>query len=224
MFVTDSDQRDFRAQFYAIIILFVTHTSNLENHIYYTISSATVADFTVKGSKFISYSFPVSSIEFIKLHLDEVKKLHPKAVHHCYAYRLSKQQFRANDDGEPSGTAGRPILGQIDSKRLTNTLVVVVRYFGGVLLGTSGLVSAYKKAAHDCLAAAKVISCDYVDSYQVDFAFEGLEQVMSFMKKRNIQIIEKQLELNCSIKISMPIKHLEELENELSTISTISKI
>src|SRR5215510_1222086 len=126
---------------------------------YYTIEKEATAEFKDRGSKFIGYAFPVSSVEGFKEKLNEVKKLHPKATHHCFAYRLGLDgnAFRVSDDGEPSGSAGRPILGQIDSKQLTNTLIVVVRYFGGTLLGVPGLINAYKTAASLVLQVTPVV-------------------------------------------------------------------
>src|SRR4051794_38430929 len=120
---------------------------------YITIASATTGDFRDRGSKFLAYAYPVLNAADIKEKLQGLKKEHPKAVHHCYAYRLGTDgtQYRANDAGEPSGSAGRPILGQIDSMGLTNVLVVVVRYFGGALLGVPGLINAYKTAATNAL-------------------------------------------------------------------------
>ncbi|HEY8971071.1 MAG TPA: YigZ family protein, partial [Puia sp.] len=117
-----------------------------EQDFYYTIEKEATAEFKDRGSKFIGYAIPVSSVDEFKEKLNEVKKLHPKATHHCFAYRLGLDGnvFRVSDDGEPSGSAGRPILGQIDSKELVNVLVVVVRYFGGTLLGVPGLINAYK--------------------------------------------------------------------------------
>ena len=116
---------------------------------YFTIDRTANAEFRDRGSRFIAYAFPVEDAAVFKKKLQELKKEHPKAVHHCFAYRLGIQgdNFRANDDGEPSGTAGKPILGQIDSKGLTNTAIVVVRYFGGTLLGVPGLINAYKTAS-----------------------------------------------------------------------------
>jgi uncharacterized YigZ family protein len=120
-----------------------------EQEIYYTIEKNAQAEFKDRGSKFIAYACPVRNVEDFKERLTEIKKEHPKATHHCFAYRigLDGNSYRASDDGEPSGTAGRPILGQIDSKELVNVLVVVVRYFGGTLLGVPGLIHAYRSAA-----------------------------------------------------------------------------
>src|SRR5260370_9227955 len=120
-----------------------------EQYFYYTIEKTATAEFTERGSKFIAYACPVKSVDEFKETLNEIKKEHPKATHHCFAYRigLDGNNFRVNDDVEPSGSAGRPILGQIDSKQLTNVLVVVVRYFGGTLLGVPGFINAQKTAA-----------------------------------------------------------------------------
>ena len=121
----------------------------LDTSTYYTIEKPSMAEFKDRGSKFIAYAFPIADAGEFKEKLAALKKEHPKAVHHCFAYRLGLDgtNFRVSDDGEPSGTAGRPILGQIDSKQLTNVLIIVVRYFGGTLLGVPGLINAYKTAA-----------------------------------------------------------------------------
>src|SRR5690349_11582622 len=118
-------------------------------HFYNTIERPAVAELKERGSRFIAYAYPVSTVEAVKKQLESLKKEHPKANHHCFAYRLGLDNnvFRVSDDGEPSGTAGKPILGQIDSKQLTDTLIIVVRYFGGTLLGVPGLIHAYKSAA-----------------------------------------------------------------------------
>ena len=133
---------------------------------YNTITAASEGLFTDRGSKFIAYAFPIKSEEEIKEYLEEIKKEHWKARHHCYAWRLGidGNTYRANDDGEPSGTAGKPILGQLDSFEITDTLVVVVRYFGGTKLGVGGLINAYKSAAIDALQQVEIIS-KTIDNY-----------------------------------------------------------
>src|SRR6266480_952803 len=130
-----------------------------ELQFYSTIEKPALAEFKDRGSKFIAYAFPISSVEAFKEKLNAIKKDHPKATHHCFAYRLGldKNNFRLSDAGEPSGTAGKPILGQIDSRNLTNTLVIVVRYFGGTLLGVPGLINAYKSAAALALQLTPVV-------------------------------------------------------------------
>src|SRR5579872_6230859 len=130
-----------------------------EQETYYTIGKSAMAEFSDRGSKFIAYACPVSNVEEFKLRLGEIKKEHPRATHHCFAYRigLDGNTHRASDAGEPSGTAGRPILGQIDSRELVNVLVVVVRYFGGTLLGVPGLINAYKSAAALALQITPIV-------------------------------------------------------------------
>src|SRR5690349_12217879 len=130
-----------------------------EKEFYYTISQTAVAEFKDRGSRFIAYAYSIQSTEEFKNYLQQLKKGHPKAVHHCFAYRigLDRNNFRSSDDGEPSGTAGKPILGHIDSKELTNVLVVVVRYFGGTLLGIPGLINSYKTATAMVLQLTPII-------------------------------------------------------------------
>lgn len=161
--------------------------------------------FKDKGSKFLSFVFPVSSEEEIKRCLAELRKLHPSARHHCYAFRLGadKQAYRANDDGEPSNTAGKPILGQIQSKDLTNILVVVVRYFGGTLLGVSGLIQAYKLSAADALLNAKIIEKTVNDIYKVKFDYLLMNDVMKIIKDKNLEILFQDFELTCSLSFSV---------------------
>src|ERR1043165_3219137 len=151
-----------------------------EQDFYYTIEKEATAEFKDRGSKFIGYAFPVGSVENFKEKLNEVKKLHPKATHHCFAYRLGLDgnTFRVSDDGEPSGSAGRPILGQIDSKELVNVLVVVVRYFGGTLLGVPGLINAYKTTTAVALNEATVIQKPVLVNYQLEFDYTKMNDVM----------------------------------------------
>jgi uncharacterized YigZ family protein len=160
---------------------------------YKTIEEGSLGEFKDKGSKFFAYAFPVYTEEEWQGHLEDVKKEHFKARHHCYAYRLGldKNNFRANDDGEPSGTAGRPILGQIDSFGLTNVFIVVVRYFGGTKLGASGLINAYKTSAHEALAAARVIEKLVEDIYQIRFDYALMSDVMNTVKKLELDILKQ---------------------------------
>lgn len=161
---------------------------------YHTISAPAEGEFRDRGSKFLAYAFPVSSQEEWQTRLEEVRKAHPKARHHCYAYRIGTDgtNYRANDDGEPSGTAGRPILGQIDSFGLTNVFVVVVRYFGGTLLGTSGLIQAYKGSTADALQKAVVVEKIVMDRFRLRFEYQWLSQVMNAVKKLDFQIEQQQ--------------------------------
>lgn len=160
---------------------------------YLTIKEPSTGEFKDRGSKFIAYAFPVYSEQDWQEALEVVKKDHNKARHHCYAYRLGldKNNFRANDDGEPSGTAGRPILGQIDSFELTNVFIVVVRYFGGTLLGTSGLINAYRESAAAAIKNARVVEKIIEDSIKVAFDYSIMGEVMNALKRLNLEMAEQ---------------------------------
>ena len=160
---------------------------------YNTLAESAYGEFRDRGSKFLAYAFPAYTEEEWQAHLLYVKKEHPKGRHHCYAYRLGmdKNNFRANDDGEPSGTAGRPILGQIDSFELTNVIVIVVRYFGGTLLGTSGLINAYKLSTSAAFDSAKIITRLVEDVYRLDFHYGLMSQVMNAVKKLKLEIVKQ---------------------------------
>ncbi len=160
---------------------------------YQTILGESIGEFKDRGSKFIAYAYPVYTENDWQARLAEVRKLHPKARHHCFAYRLGLDgnNYRTNDDGEPSGTAGRPILGQIDSFGLTNVMVVVVRYFGGTLLGTSGLINAYRLSAADALAKAEIIERTVEDIYRLTFDYALMSNVMNAVKKLNLEIVQQ---------------------------------
>ncbi|MEL6719718.1 MAG: YigZ family protein, partial [Bacteroidota bacterium] len=165
-----------------------------------------------RGSKFFAYAFPVETELDIANALEQVKKEHFKARHHCYAYRLgmTKNNFRANDDGEPSGTAGRPILGQIDSWELTDVLIVVVRYFGGTKLGTSGLINAYKKSAIDALEQAKIITKTIKSHFKIAFDYAIMGDVMSAAKKMNLEVVHREFEAHPFLKIAIPLSEIEQ--------------
>ncbi|WP_160713958.1 IMPACT family protein [Chitinophaga solisilvae] len=180
--------------------------------VYFTIDKTAVAEFKDRGSKFLAYAFPVKSTEAVKECLLEVKKEHPKATHHCYAYRLGTDgmQFRANDDGEPSGSAGKPILGQIDSKQLTDVLVVVVRYFGGTLLGVPGLINAYKMSASMVLQLVPAIQKNIEARYHLSFDYTIMNDVMIVVKQNNCTVLSQELQLFCAMDIGVP-KSGEEL-------------
>lgn len=157
---------------------------------YLTLAGHSTGDFRDRGSKFLAYAWPVRSEAEVPAHLESLRKSHPKARHFCYAYRigLDNNNFRANDDGEPSGTAGKPILGQIDSFGLTNVLVVVVRYFGGTLLGTSGLINAYRNSAQAALQHGQPIEKLVEDHYRLTFGYAIMPDVMNAVKKLEINI------------------------------------
>ncbi len=190
---------------------------------YLTIEKASEGIFKDKGSKFFAYAFPVSSEEKIKEHLAELRKLHPSARHHCYAFRLgaAKQAFRANDDGEPSNTAGKPILGQIQSKDLTNILIVVVRYFGGTLLGVSGLINAYKLAALDSIQNATIIEKTVDEVYELKFDYLQMNDVMKIIKDEHLQILHQNFELNGELSFSVRKSNSTKVYDMFSKISNL---
>ncbi|HEV8285863.1 MAG TPA: YigZ family protein [Chitinophagaceae bacterium] len=190
---------------------------------YYTIEKPAVAEFKDRGSKFIAYAFPiVDSLDF-KKRLQDLKNEHPKAVHHCFAYRLGTDgnNFRSSDDGEPSGTAGKPILGQIDSKRLTNVAVIVVRYFGGTLLGVPGLINAYKTATALALQTTPVIQKAIEINYRLQFDYTKMNEVMTVIKKYNCSILKQQMELFCAMEIGVPKRSLELVLVQLKEIRNL---
>jgi len=177
-----------------------------------------------RGSKFLAYAFPASSESGCKARLEEVKQAHPKARHHCYAYRLGLDQnnFRANDDGEPSGTAGRPILGQIDSFELTNVLVVVVRYFGGTLLGASGLIQAYRESTAAALAAGQIIERTVEEVYRLSFDYALMGDVMSSLERLQLDTISHDFgdrgQVDIAIRKSEAVQRLRELKAGIAGI------
>ena len=179
---------------------------------YKTIASPSEGEFKDRGSKFITYAFPVYTEEAWQEHLEKIRKDHFKANHHCYAYRLGldKNNFRANDDGEPSGTAGRPILGQIDSFGLTNIIVVVVRYFGGTKLGTSGLINAYKLSAQDAINNADIIEKSLDDIFQITFDYALMSDVMNTVKKLELEIVEQDFGNIGKLQIAIPKDKVED--------------
>jgi uncharacterized YigZ family protein len=170
-----------------------------------TLAGPSTGEFRDRGSKFHAYTWPIRTEAEAHQHLESLKKLHPKARHFCYAYRLGldKNNFRANDDGEPSGTAGKPILGQIDSFSLTNVFVVVVRYFGGTLLGTSGLINAYRTSALDALQKASIIEQTVEDVYRLTFGYALMPDVMNAVKKLEINVLKQEFADNAVLEIAV---------------------
>jgi len=161
---------------------------------YLTLAAPCTAELRERASKFLTYAFPVATEAACQTSLEAVRKLHPKATHHCYAWRLGmdKNRYRANDDGEPGGTAGRPILGQIDSFGLTNVLVVVVRYFGGTKLGTSGLIQAYKASAAEALQHAEIVEKTIENIYRLAFHYALMNNLMGAIKKAGFQLLKQE--------------------------------
>ncbi|MDH5366721.1 MAG: YigZ family protein [Cyclobacteriaceae bacterium] len=175
---------------------------------YKTISKTSEGEYKEKGSRFLAFAFPVSSENEIKIRLEGLRKQYYDARHHCYAYVLGQDygKYRANDDGEPNHSAGDPILGQIKSKALTNTLVVVVRYFGGTKLGVSGLISAYKIAAEEALGNNKIVSIEITNAYSLNFGYESTNEIMRMVKEFNLEISEQRYEVDCFIKVNVNLK------------------
>ena len=170
-----------------------------------TLSNPSESLYKVKGSKHFGYAFPVQSEEEIKFHLEELRKTHHTARHHCYAWRLgaSMTRFRANDDGEPSNSAGKPILGQIQSFELTDVLIVVVRYFGGTKLGVGGLIDAYRTAARMAIEAGEIIERQVMTTFSAHFPYPLLGGVMKVLKDFNLELAEHQFEMECSVRVSV---------------------
>jgi len=179
--------------------------------------------FKEKNSKFFGYAYPVTSEEEIKNHLDLLRKKHYGAVHFCYAYQIGtdKIQFRANDDGEPSNTAGAPIYGQIHSFGLTNILVVVVRFFGGIKLGVGGLISAYRTSAQMALEVSKIIERTIDIHYIVSFDYKNMNKVMRVIKEKNLEIITQKMNESCEIEIATRKKNAEIMFDIFNTMFEI---
>jgi len=178
----------------------------LEKDTYKTITKPSPETFHKdRGSKFLGYAFPISSEEQVKVHIDELKKLHYNARHWCYAWQLGKsyENYRANDDGEPSNSAGMPIYGQLQAFDLTNVLVVVVRYFGGIKLGVGGLMQAYKTGAQLALEASKIIEKTIDEDFLLKFEYPEMNIVMRIIKDENLSISHQKMELDCEIQISV---------------------
>ena len=172
---------------------------------YKTIAKPAEGSYSEKRSKFLAYAFPVQNEQEVKQRLAEIQKKHWDARHHCYAYILGphKDAYRLNDNGEPSGTAGRPIYGQLLSKDLTNTLVIVVRYFGGIKLGVSGLQNAYKVAAKEALDTAVIEERTIQEQYRVVFEYAKMNDIMQILKDPEIQVLDRQSDMRCTYTISV---------------------
>lgn len=190
---------------------------------YNTIAQKAVAEYKDRGSKFIAYAFPVVSADECKQQFSILKKEHPKAAHHCFAYRIGidGNNFRSSDDGEPAGTAGKPILGQIHSKELTDICIVVVRYFGGTLLGVPGLINAYKTAATLVLQVVPVLQKSIEIKYKLHFDYTQQNEVLTIIKQYNCTILAQEMQLFCDITIGIPISRLQEVLYKLNEIKQL---
>ncbi len=187
---------------------------------YNTITSQSEGLFKAKGSKFISLVFPVICVAEVKTILEGLRKQYYDASHHCYAYRLdyNKPEYRINDDGEPSGTAGKPIYGQILSADLTNILIVVIRYFGGTKLGISGLINAYKTATIDALENSKIITKTVNDVYELVFDYSLMNDVMKVLKEENLEQLKNTYEIECKITFSVRKSNSNRVYDKFSKI------
>ena len=189
-----------------------------------TISSPSEGQYTEKRSKFLAFAFPVSAVEEVKELVDAHQKKYYDARHVCYAYMLGHERlvFRANDNGEPSGTAGKPILGQINSNELTDILIIVVRYFGGVKLGTSGLIQAYKAAAAEAIAAANIIEKTVDEQITVTFEYPLMNQVMRVVKEESPSIVSQTFDNDCLLTLSIRASLMPRLRDRLAKIEGCS--
>jgi uncharacterized YigZ family protein len=191
---------------------------------YYTIEQPSMAEFKDRGSKFLAFAYPAKDIDTCKKLLAQLKKEHGKAVHHCLAYRLGVDgsTFRVSDDGEPAGSAGRPILGQIDSKGLTNVFVVVVRYFGGTLLGIPGLINAYKTATALALQLSPIIKKPIEIPYELNFDYHQMNEVMLLVKHYNCSVVEQTAQLFIQLHIGIPKNRLDEVLEKLGALRDVT--
>ena len=197
--------------------------ANPDNNFYQTIEQSSVAEFKDRGSRFIAYAIPISSADDFKKRLKELKEEHPKAAHHCFAYRIGNDgnNFRSSDDGEPSGSAGRPILGQIDSKAVTNTAVIVVRYFGGTLLGVPGLINAYKTATSSALQSSSIVKRSVLVNHRLQFDYTILNEVMRIIKKYECLVQKQELQLFCMMEVGIPKAELESCISQLKNLKSM---
>ena len=188
-----------------------------------TVKDTATAIFKDKGSKFIAFIYPVSTIDEIKSILDQKRKESYDARHVCYAYMLGFERlnFRANDDGEPSGTAGRPILGQINSANLTDVLIIVVRYFGGILLGTSGLINAYKTSACDVINSAEIITKIVEKSFVATCDYQTVNDVMKIIKEYNLELVKSEYNLDCSFTFKVRTSLIDTVSRKFSNLDFV---
>lgn len=190
------------------------------DYTYRTIAKESEGLYKEKGSRFIALAYPVRTEEEVKQHVAEVKKKYYDARHHCYAYILgpNKDAYRQNDDGEPSGTAGRPIHGQLLSNDLTDTLIIVIRYFGGIKLGVSGLINAYKTAAKDALDNNTIVERFVEEDYEIHFPPLGMNKVMQLLKRDTVKITDQQYDTDCIIRFTVQKRDADALLEALQKV------
>lgn len=195
----------------------------MQKDTYKTIRNVSEGIYKEKGSKFLAFAHPVSKVEEVKIYLDQYRKTYYDARHVCYAYSIGPtgEEYRAFDDGEPSGTAGRPILGQIQSFGLTNVLVVVVRYFGGILLGTGGLVVAYKTAAAEALQASEIIEKTVDVELKFRFEFPFMNDVMRLVKQYEAQMLAQDYEMDCIMQLKIRKNDAPLMRDALSKVESL---
>jgi uncharacterized YigZ family protein len=196
----------------------------MESDTYKTISSSSQGIYKEKGSRFVSFAFPVSEQKEIKPIIDKIRKENHEARHHCFAYMIGfeRTNYRISDDGEPSGTAGKPILGQINSFGLTNVLIVVSRYFGGTLLGVSGLINAYRSATASAINNAELIEMTLREYYEIIYPYSSMNDVMIILKEENIGQTEQIFDLECRIKINFRASIRDKIISRLSRIAGLN--
>ena len=194
-----------------------------EPDFYYTIEKPSIAEYKERGSKFIAYAFPLDTASSFKNQLQQLKKEHPKAEHHCFAYRIGidGNNFRSSDDGEPSGSAGKPILGQLDSKQITNTSIVVVRYFGGSLLGVPGLINAYRTAAAIALQLTPIVQKQVETNYTIQFDYTQVNEIMMLLKQYQCSIVRQEMQLFCAITAGIPKRSLQDVLYKLKELQNV---
>lgn len=194
-----------------------------KSDIYRTILSPAEALFKDRGSRFLSYAYPVDRVEQVKNLVDKLRKQYYDATHHCYAYRIGSKgaEFRANDDGEPSGTAGRPILGQMLSNDVTDCLIVVVRYFGGTKLGVPGLINAYKTSAGEVLQSAQIVERYVKVRLLVEYSYVVINDVMRIVKEEKVDVVDQAFDNLCTIVIEVRKSAQERVEERLSKIEGV---
>ncbi len=195
----------------------------MEEDTYKTIARLSEAVYTEKRSKFLAFAIPVGSVDEVKMYVDEYQKKYYDARHVCYAYMIGAERtlFRANDNGEPSGTAGKPILGQINSNLLTNILVIVVRYFGGIKLGTSGLIVAYRTAAAEAIAHAEFVEKTVDEEISFAFEYPFMNDVMRIVKDEEPAIVAQSYDTDCLMTLRIRRSKMNRLREKLSKVETL---
>jgi uncharacterized YigZ family protein len=190
---------------------------------YFTIDKPSYTEYKERGSRFLAYAYPLKSVDDFKRTLQGLKKEHAKAAHHCFAYRigLDGNNFRASDDGEPAGSAGKPILGQIDARQLINVLVVVVRYFGGTLLGVPGLIHAYKTATALALQLTPVVQKQVFINYILHFDYTKMNDVMLVVRQFGCEIVRQESQLFCELEIAVPGGRVTEMEYKVKELRSV---